>query len=60
MAEAHYKYCITIILIPFYLVYFTSLTVHLHCDSDQCELPASLVRWLAQVYNLTPVESEDR
>lgn len=35
MAEAPYKYCITIILIPFYPVYLTALTIHLHCNSDQ-------------------------
>lgn len=39
MVEFPYKYCITIILIPSYCVYFTPLTVHLHCDSDQCEPP---------------------
>lgn len=40
LAQASYKYCITITLIPFSLIYFTPITMHLHYNSDQGEPPA--------------------
>ena len=40
MIQASYKYCITITLIPFSLIYFTPIAMHLHYYSDQGEPPA--------------------